>query len=109
MTLEPEALLLPSLVALRDFNKLSYVLKRITFFDHPNENGRTALHVAASLGDFRAVELLLELGASFTLRDCGGNLAIDLARVNGRWDVCSALEQADMKRLGVIHDGKPKV
>ena len=48
--------------------------------DAADNRGRTALMIAAELGDAGVVDLLMERGADRTLRDKGGKSALDLAK-----------------------------
>lgn len=60
--------------------------------DWQNENRATALHVAASIGDLASVRLLLSLGASASVRDSNGRLAIDIARAAGHAPIVELLQ-----------------
>jgi ankyrin repeat protein len=52
-----------------------------------NENRATALHIAASVGDVRTVELLLSLGAETDLQNNEGLRAVDVARLAGQSEI----------------------
>ncbi len=49
-------------------SNLSHVLSRCRYVDSRAENGLTALHMAAALGDLACVKILLGAGASMMVR-----------------------------------------
>ncbi len=59
--------------------------------DWQNENRATALHIAASRGDRRAVEWLLSRGADTNLRNNENMRAVDVARLAGQRDLVKLL------------------
>ncbi len=60
---------------------------------HPNENGATALHIAAQTGDALAVGLLLQRGADTDLMDKNGNSPADIAILNNHQVVAELILQ----------------
>ncbi len=56
-----------------------------------HENGKTALHYAATAGHLKAVSVLLEHGANAALVDSDGNTALDCARAAKKKDACDLL------------------
>jgi len=58
-----------------------------------NENGSTALHVAAQVGDVVTVGRLLELGAAVAPKDKNGISAHDIATANGHSNVAELINQ----------------
>jgi len=65
--------------------------KRGVAVDARDEDGVTALHVAALTGHARAAELLLSFNADVTLTDQAGNSALHMAVFLGRRDVVGVL------------------
>ena len=55
------------------------LLSRGADINAPNENGQTALMVAAQHGEVECLRLLLEAGANRTLKDNQGKIALDYA------------------------------
>ena len=55
-------------------------------------NQRTALHYAAGYGRADVVKLLVDAGASVTLRNLDGKSPLDVAKLNDQEDVVQALE-----------------
>jgi len=53
---------------------------------------RTALHVAATEGNFKVVQWLVSQGASLSLKDRWGNTAVDDAKKAGFTDIATFLE-----------------
>lgn len=64
-----------------------------TELDAQDENDATALHHAATNGDFEIVELLLAYDSSTTLQDRFGLTAADRALANRHMSIVSLLEQ----------------
>jgi len=63
--------------------------------DVVNENGSSALHIAALHNDLATAATLIELGANTTIRDKNGHKAFDIASRNGSENVARALQNAD--------------
>ncbi|XP_071844268.1 uncharacterized protein [Apostichopus japonicus] len=85
------------LQAVRDGNteKLKHALtKKGTSPSKANKEGQTALHVAASYGEFSSLEIMLALGANIQLRDNEGMTALHLACKGGHLDSVTRLVQA---------------
>lgn len=60
--------------------------------DWQNENGATALHIAASVGDLPTVRLLASLDAGINVRDNNGQRAVDVAENAGHANIFELLE-----------------
>ncbi len=67
--------------------------ERATLFevDCVDQHGRTALHVAAALGNVACTHVLLRAGASVNLPDGMHCTALLVAAAKGHWAVCEAL------------------
>ena len=65
----------------------------IQWFVHQQDNGRTALHLAAYNGRLAIATRLLEGGADLTLRNKDGETALDYARSEGESEVVALLSQ----------------
>ncbi|CAN5317416.1 hypothetical protein BH10CYA1_BH10CYA1_54880 [soil metagenome] len=59
------------------------------------ENGRTALHTAASGNHVQLVELLLSVGADRNARLTSGETALDLAQAEGHQEVTALLDMSE--------------
>jgi ankyrin repeat protein len=59
--------------------------------DQRDEQGATALALAAGMGFQEAVEVLLAAGADPNVRDLSGLTALDLAEEHGSHDIVAAL------------------
>ena len=57
-----------------------------------DKNKNTPLHYAAGYGRADIVKLLVDAGASVTLRNLDGKSPLDVAKLNEQDDVVSALE-----------------
>ncbi|HEY2409045.1 MAG TPA: ankyrin repeat domain-containing protein [Polyangiaceae bacterium] len=71
-----------------------------------DEQGRTALHVAARAGELAATRLLLERGASVNVRDRGDNASpLHFAASGGKSEIVAALLDAgaDVHGFGDVH------
>jgi len=64
-------------------NLVKEYLKQGLKIDENDSQGKTALHIAASNGHVRTVELLVDLGCSVELRDNTGHEALDHAVLAG--------------------------
>ena len=58
-----------------------------------DKNKNTPMHYAAGYGRVDLVELLVEHGASVTLRNNDGKSPVDVAKLNDQDDVVKALEK----------------
>jgi ankyrin repeat protein len=58
-----------------------------------DKNKNTPMHYAAGYGRVDLVELLIEHGASVTLRNTDGKSPVDVAKLNDQDDVVKALEK----------------
>jgi ankyrin repeat protein len=65
--------------------------------DGADEEGTTALHIAALNGRRKAVKLLLQYGASLKLRDSQGRTPYEVAHLAGHEKVCKSLHHAERK------------
>ncbi len=63
--------------------------------DFTNENGSSALHVAAQYGDSKTVARLLSLGVDFNLRDKNNASAKEVAITNGYLDIAALIAKAE--------------
>jgi ankyrin repeat protein len=63
--------------------------------DSRNDWGSTPLILAAANNKLQCVEVLVELGADFTLRGQGDKTALDRARKEGHTEVVALLEAAE--------------
>lgn len=68
----------------------------------PDSQGQNCLHKAASMGDTRILQALLDAGSKIDALDDFGLTAFMRAALNGRLDACKYLKQkgANMKVLG---------
>ena len=60
--------------------------------DAVDKNKNTPLHYAAGYGGADVVKLLVDAGASVTLRNLDGKSPLDVAKLNDQEDVVQALE-----------------
>lgn len=60
-----------------------------------NENGSTALHIAAKAGNKLAVEHLLQSGASSAIKDKNGYSPAEIARQSNHFSVAEQIQQAE--------------
>ncbi|PIA45885.1 hypothetical protein AQUCO_01600259v1 [Aquilegia coerulea] len=74
-----------------DHRLLHELLKRDFYPNEVNENGQTALHIAASVGSENCVSLLLDYGADPNSRDSEGKVPLWEAIVGGYESVISLL------------------
>ena len=65
--------------------------------DGADDEGTTALHIAALNGRRKAVKLLVQYGASLKLRDSQGRTPYEVADLAGHEKVCKTLHHAERK------------
>lgn len=73
------------------------LLDKQAVVDHVNNQGDTALHISASHGKVKVVELLLNYGADVSIRNNLGQTCLDVTVQSGAGDVALAI--ARNKRL----------
>ena len=73
------------------------LLDKQAIIDLVNNRGDTALHISASYGKVKVVELLLSYGANVCIRNNLGQTCLDVAVQSGAGDVALAI--ARNKRL----------
>ena len=59
--------------------------------NHPDENGRTPIHIAASVGQADIVKLLLDVGAAVDEKNDDGDTALHLSAWQDRRDTVRTL------------------
>ena len=74
-----------------DVKRLEALLRKGVNPDERGQNGGTALHLAASLGNSEIVDLLLSKAASPTCTDDAGGTAIDLALDKAFFSIASTI------------------
>lgn len=72
---------------------IQVLLEHKAVIDLPNLEGRTALHIAASLGLTKIVDFLVANGADPDITDKNNNTAADLAEVNGYSGIARQLRE----------------
>ena len=78
----------------RHSSVVSYLLSLpVIEVNQVNENGSTALHIAAQAGDEAAVAKLLELGSVVTVADKNGFTAVDVAVENGYLEIAELIRR----------------
>lgn len=69
---------------------------------YPEQDGRTALHVAVEYGQFQVIELLLVAGASPTIEDQYGNTPITIAQRKGYHEALDLFSAQSSAQSGAI-------
>lgn len=64
----------------------------VSYVNHQDTEGRTALHHGAMRGHMEIVALLMENGADARITDKNGESAADLARGYGHYDVSELID-----------------
>ncbi|KAJ8316959.1 hypothetical protein KUTeg_004863 [Tegillarca granosa] len=72
---------------------------------HPNNDGITPIHQAASEGHVQCLKLLIEVGAKIDLKDCRGHSPLDLAKLWGH-KKCARILAAEMWHQDKDHVAK---
>jgi ankyrin repeat protein len=85
--------LLRHLVAKGDTNNVQYLIEGQSSCNKGDENGRTALHIAAASGNVEMVNLLLQNGAVVDVMSSSGQTALLEAVYMGHYDIADALLQ----------------
>jgi ankyrin repeat protein len=67
--------------------------------DLQDNEGATAMHVAAALGSRRIVKLLIDLGANAEIKDNQGRTPLDVAKELNRKPVVRIFEKPWKKRI----------
>ena len=64
--------------------------------DWQDFEGNTALHLAARIGNFNAVQQLLQTAANPSIKNIAGATPFDIASANNHQDVANIIEEYDM-------------